>query len=324
MKQIKVSLLTFLVALTVFSCSNDVDIITYSEPLLFVYSIVNPDNEAQYIRVQRTFIGEEPARIMAQKYDSIYPSNIVVNAFIYKSSSTPEMLQAYPTLEIAKDSGFFQYQRHVLYELKLSDWKSCDSIRIQVIDTLNAKTVEGSTRISKAGLFIRPTSYSNQISFYGANYGIKWLPGISHYNSLGFVFHYREYSESQEFHKSFIFQLQQVFNADTIQDYSLSLDELMYVISTHIQDNGDITVRWMDSIDLCITTCERFLFEYSQIQTYNPSESALIYFTNISNGSGIISSKVAKTRSGLFLDRIGLDSLKYGRFTKHLLFSKYQ
>lgn len=306
------------------SCSNDLEIVLASRPVIFVYSIVNPNNEYQYVRINKSFVGAKSAYDMAQFYDSLYPANIYVDALLFKKGSLEKKISAQETYEIPKDSGIFYFKKNLLYKLAIPDLISYDSIRIQIHDSLSNNVVDGSTSISKPGKILRPYGTNKVMNFQGSDYYIRWLPGSSYYSCLGFSFHYREYTETDEFHKSFNFKLQETFGSDTIKDFNLSLDQLMYTISSHLKASDDIIVRWMDSIDITVQTCERFLFEYSKIQTYNPSESALIYFTNINKGSGIVSSTARTINSGLFLDRRGLDSLKYGKYTKPLHFSILQ
>ena len=79
-----------------------------------------------------------------------------------------------------------------------------------------------------------------------------------------------------------------------------------------------------DSIDFHIDSADKFLYDYVNLFRANPSEFALINFTNIKNGSGIFSSKSSVHYTGMGLDVQALDSLINSKTTKHLRFVRYQ
>ena len=79
-----------------------------------------------------------------------------------------------------------------------------------------------------------------------------------------------------------------------------------------------------DSVDFHIDTADKFLYDYANIFRANPSEFALINFTNIKNGSGIFSSRSSIDHTGMLLDVQALDSLINSNITKQLRFVRYE
>ena len=76
-----------IISLFIFSCETDFEVIGEWEDHTIVYGLINPVDPVQYIRVQRSFLGELPADSMAQITDSIYYEEAIVNLYeIYAPS----------------------------------------------------------------------------------------------------------------------------------------------------------------------------------------------------------------------------------------------
>lgn len=66
-------LLLFLSVSTVFyGCNNELDIIDDYRETPVIYGLLNLSDSIQYVRVQKAYLGEGNALLMAQYSDSIY------------------------------------------------------------------------------------------------------------------------------------------------------------------------------------------------------------------------------------------------------------
>ena len=68
----KRTLLLTVVSLLMLRCSNKLEILAPYKESVAVYGLINQNDTAQYIRVQRVFLGEGNALTMAQNPDSCY------------------------------------------------------------------------------------------------------------------------------------------------------------------------------------------------------------------------------------------------------------
>ena len=71
LKNIKHFLLFSLVALTIVACENDVDLLEEYQEIPVIYGLIDPSVKTHMVRVQRAFLGEGNALLMAQNPDSI-------------------------------------------------------------------------------------------------------------------------------------------------------------------------------------------------------------------------------------------------------------
>ena len=67
-----------LVSMLVASCEKDVDVIGPKENTLVVYCILNAMDTIHYVRVNRSFLGQEDAFVIAENPDSINHRDLTV------------------------------------------------------------------------------------------------------------------------------------------------------------------------------------------------------------------------------------------------------
>ncbi len=80
MKKLTLLICSCLAAIMMFnSCSNDLDLVDTWKDIPIVYGLLNVNDTAQYIRVEKAFLDEETsALVIAQEPDSLYYDNISV------------------------------------------------------------------------------------------------------------------------------------------------------------------------------------------------------------------------------------------------------
>src|SRR5262245_17610431 len=109
---------TFLVLL-LSSCSTDFDTIADYKEIMVVYGLLDQYQGVQYIKVNKAYLGQGNALIMAHEKDSINYANVldvtleqmdggnVVATYTLQRDST----------SFAKDSGLFNYPYQIFYKL---------------------------------------------------------------------------------------------------------------------------------------------------------------------------------------------------------------
>ena len=101
------------------SCKNDFDVIDDYKETTIVYSLLNFKDTSQYIRIQKAFLGEGNAYLMAQQSDSIYPDTsdfIVTLQKINNGTAIDSFIRFSPVTGIQKEEGLFTNFPHVVYK----------------------------------------------------------------------------------------------------------------------------------------------------------------------------------------------------------------
>jgi len=116
-------------SITLFSgCDNEIDIAADWKEIAVVYGALNPNQEKNYIRIQRAYLDEDQAAVLySSDMDSIYfdTLDVVLEEFIKTQGASTFSFSDVFTLKkvngtdigIEKDSGLFYNEDNVLYEL---------------------------------------------------------------------------------------------------------------------------------------------------------------------------------------------------------------
>ncbi len=101
------------------SCKNDLDSLApYSESIV-VYSLIDPADSANYVRVNRVFLGEGDANQTAQIMDSVYfkPGEAIVSIEKYWNSIKKQTYVFTETYEKPLEAGAFN-SNQLIYKSK--------------------------------------------------------------------------------------------------------------------------------------------------------------------------------------------------------------
>ena len=108
-------LFLFLAGIILFNrCSNDVDINASYKDIVIVYGLLDPADDTTYLKINKAFLGDENALIMAQIEDSSeFVEKLVVNVW---AEDNIDMVYTFDTITIDdKDPGIFYNPYQVLY-----------------------------------------------------------------------------------------------------------------------------------------------------------------------------------------------------------------
>jgi hypothetical protein len=104
------------VVLFVSSCSTKVDVIGEWKDITVVYGLLNQTDSISYVKINKAFLGEGNALVMAQNADSSsYDDALVVTMQELKDSVLQKTFTFDTTTIYNKDSGTFYYPKQVLY-----------------------------------------------------------------------------------------------------------------------------------------------------------------------------------------------------------------
>src|SRR5258705_7263362 len=102
------------------SCSTDINLLENYKPITVVYGLLNVNDSIQYIKVNKAFLGEGNAIVMAQQGDSInYKPGELTVQLQQLNPSTGEVLQTITcdtTTQIPKSDGLFSNPYQMLFK----------------------------------------------------------------------------------------------------------------------------------------------------------------------------------------------------------------
>ena len=108
-------ILLMLISLALFNrCSNDVDINASYEQITVVYGLLDPNDSLTYLKINKAFLGDDNALIMAQVPDSSqFPEKLDVRMW---REDNPENIFYFDTTTITdKEDGIFYNPNQIVY-----------------------------------------------------------------------------------------------------------------------------------------------------------------------------------------------------------------
>jgi hypothetical protein len=335
------------------SCETDFDVTGDWEEIPVVYGILDKNDATHYIRVNKAYLGDEDAFVMAQENDSINFSNLTVRLIELNATSGAavdsfELDSTYVNLE----NGIFGNPGSQKQQL----WKTNEALdptrnyRVRVINNYTGHVVTSETPIVKSFTVSQPSaSPQSKISFIGNNdayssYSVKFAPaGNGKVYEVTIVFYYREIMTNAPFdtthHEIRWKQSQYVAdgNESVIQINIEGENFFSYVgsvvgpipanykrligrglVDTEPDGNAD------DHIDIFINVGGEELYNYIEIN--KPAASGVLLdkpvYTNIENGLGIFSSRTSNSVLNKSLSVKSIIELKAGPYTSALGFGQ--
>lgn len=332
------------------SCETDFDVTGDWKEIPVVYGILDKNDATHYIRVNKAYLGDEDAFVMAQENDSINFSNLTVrlielNATSGAAEDSFELDSTYVTLE----NGIFGNPGSPKQQL----WKTTETIdpsknyRLRVINNYSGNVVTSETPIVKNFTVTQPSaSPQSKISFIGNNdayssYSVKFAPaGNGKVYEVTIVFYYREVNiATNDTTLKSINWKQSLYVADeseSVIQINLEGENFFSYVGSVV---GELPANYKrligrglvdtepdgnadDHIDVFINVGGEELYNYIEIN--KPAASGVLLdkpvYTNIENGLGIFSSRTSNSVLNKSLSVKSIIELKAGQYTSALGF----
>lgn len=317
-----------------FSCSNDFDVATDWKDIPVVYGLLNADDAAHYIRVEKAFLdpkanGLELARIP----DSLYYKNVTVQLERISNGQVFPLVKVDGNLEgLPREGGVFAEAPNWLYKVNNFDidLKKGEKILLRIqrddgLDDVTAQTtILGPSKLKSpspiGGVFRfdynRPTKITWEADAAAKIYDVKLLI---------------QYSEFDPQHPDDVQKKTLVWNwAQGIRNQenrsNLTLDksgiEFYQLLKNNIPVNPNLK-RIFEGIDVVINSGGESLEKFVNVSLANTGitgSQELPSYTNLSEGRGVFSSVSNLVVEKLLLHPITWDSLQHGYLTKSLNF----
>lgn len=334
----KILFLGTTLAILVTSCSTDFEVNAPWQDKTVIFGMLDQSDTAQYIKINKAFLGEDDAYNMAAVSDSFNYENL--NVTLNRYNVDEELVQTiplYPSNDVIKDTGIFADDNNILYKTTSRIRRNAHyKLVVEVPGT--GKVVTADTYTIDTFKIERPLYIQSgpEIAINFAQTSplvIYWYPATN--AKICYVTIYFNYYDIEGTDTT----LQQIEyslspNIYTRTDYDglntgtpkevkeINGEEFYKFVSSAIDAPSDGVKRLAKSLDFQFYLGTEDYYTYYQV---NNSSSGLSQsnplFTNVENGIGLFSSKYKQAVYNKHLNAESLDSLSRGRFTKHLRFA---
>lgn len=316
------------------SCSTDLDINAEWEDIPVVYCVLDQSMPYQYVKVNKTFLGEQPASVMAQYSDSLYYDKVEVLLHEFTGPDhNPSKIRTVQFDEvdtIPKDPGFFASERNLVY---ISDINLDETYKYQlevIIDDGRKHVLSEITELI-SGAFISVPGPALQILFlsnYNASPDYKYYTGTSSkVFQMKLCFNYIEVSENDttyhtiEWPQAIDIRNNTSENIEVAKKYDITaFYQLLINNIDPPSENIKRYVKMPDSFEFNLAMANEDYRTYMELSA--PSHGIIQEkpsYTNLSDGYGLFAAKY-NTQKVLKLGISTLDSIHRGIYTNHLGF----
>lgn len=336
MKKILVGLLSFSLLI---SCENEIDINAEYEDLTIVYGMLDPKLDSNYIRIQRGYLGTEPAANSVGISDSLYYDTTEIDVYLreYAKDATSFDKEVPLIYDESRrlDSGLYTGEGYYLYRVP-SDLDIQSSKEYELIvnrrdgSVASARTgIVGSIDILIPRATVTAKIYNGVIEFRvrqdlnGSNPDATVR--MTAYQPV-IYFHYKEVdliSRATEFKTEAIRLplIQSVFDEINL---TFTGTELNQALSERISIDPN-KIRFFQSLDVEITGASEELMTFIEL---NKPSSGINQnrpdYSQVVNGTGILSSRTAQRRIGVSLQQQLYDRLLVSETTCDLNFARFE
>lgn len=311
MKRITLYTALFTLIGMLLSCETDFDVTAERKDVTVVYGLLNQQDTFSYIKVNKAFLGEGDALLMAANPDSSYYPFEDIEVWLeeYSDGNFTGLAIPFDTITIHdKEAGVFYYPDQVLYYAHtLGKLKQANTYRVIVTNTKSGKIVYAETPLVSAFSIERPLwNPNNPVTGFNGTvpYSANWYTaanGKRYEMVVRFNYYETEFGSGDTAFKYLDWKFP-VKKAETLSGGRLM--EIKYdgagflgMIRNNIPADPDMK-RGIGMIDFIITVGADELNTY--IEVNEPSSSLITErpeYSNIENGIGIFSARYQKKQS---------------------------
>jgi len=324
------SLIIFLSLGLFSSCSNDFDLTEDKKDIPVVYGLINPQDTAHYIRIERAFIDESVSALeIAQRPDSLYYEDITASIVDLETSDRYTLTRVDGNAEgYIRDQGVFAQAPNYLYKLHSNEFLPVNnrSYRFELDRGDNKALVTAETVIVDNPTLVAPPPTDASFNFnYNLDnpiepYMFSWKLTDGVIFDLTLRLKYIESINGGPFENKVI----EWKIAKSIEDLFYELDKVSFytTLAANIEEDASAQ-RLFQNIDVVLESGGQAILDYINIGSANlgiTSSQEIPTFTNLSEGVGIFSSRNRLINTDVPITPLTQDSLKNGSITRQLNF----
>ena len=315
------------------SCRNDLEVMAPYKNIPVVYCVISPGDTMQYLRLEKSFLGEASALEMASHNDSIYYPAAEISLERWADGQLKESMDMLPTELPVRDSGIFSSRPNRLYRLS-SAIRAGSEYHLSIRIPSTGAEVTATTHTIGDFKVVKPEGFKKTLPFSSYdNYQIvQWITSpFTRIYQLTLRFHYLEVSGSDTTNLSADWNIGQFISKLTDGGEILETEILQRNFYKWIGNrlrtpvNGIHRLAAKKAVDFVFTVGGDDLYTYLEIYKDDsglPKEKPV--FTNLTNAIGLFAARHIQSVAGKALSEHSIDSLAYGIYTKHLRFADSQ
>ncbi len=333
------------------SCKTDFEINAEWEDISVIYCFLNPNDSVHYVKLNKCFLGNESAYVMAQISDSSNYANanvMLIPGTIKKTGEFEEEGQEITldkTTEIIKEPGAFASDVNILYKTANNTFLDIDKDYKLKIEIPGKENIEAYTSLISIDELKIIEPYYNFNLAEGSTVQVKWSSiEYAKLYELSIFFTYVEIANNETTEKTLEWvqksKISQHTDGGETITISVSGDAFLQFVASKIKSASDynpnairIAKRYIPNasepnnplnkypLELYFYTGTEDLHIY--IQVSQPSNTIIQEkpsFSNITNGIGIFSCRANKTISKKTITDNVVDDLSESEITNGLNF----
>ncbi len=345
MKKLFIPLILTLI-LGISACSTDFDVNSDWKEITIVYGLLNPQDDVQYIRIQKAFLSEDTNALeLAQIGDSLYHNSngeaLRATLEEYRTQSNGNLiLDKTITLQkvsaddegIVKEGGVFATSPYFLYKTT-TPINENRTYRL-VINTPAGNVVSSETNMVKDFAVSRPNPEIS-VSFL-TDYNLFWTPAEN--AAIYDVDLYFNYTETRKINGEDVTESKRIkwdalTNGQTDDlattggaiKVELSSDRFLSFLANNIEADSEVIERVVGDLDFTIWAGSEDFLTFNQValaQFGITSSQAQPTYTNVENGVGLFTSRFRKEINDVPVLATTIDLIACGDVTGHLNFAR--
>ncbi len=306
------------------ACETDFNPNAAYKDITVVYGLLNQNDSISYIKINKAFLGEMNAYIMAQNEDSSsYANNLEVKV---ENVNSGQIFNFDTTTIYNKEAGVFYAPKQVLYKcVTYKQLNSGGEYKLSIRNKNTGKIITSSTKLvntfeitnpfQTSPFFDLPSSGNRKVEWKSARYGKSY--------QLTLKFNYFENGIPKYINMAFPAQKSNTLDGNEIMRVEFPSSYFFRTLQSNLAVVPGI-IRNAGKIEVIISVAGDDLSTYLDVNA--PSGSIVQVrpeYTNINNGIGVFSARYDNTiDNSRILDLGGKtnDSLKFGQYTRELGF----
>ena len=350
---IRKTLIVLITLASIVSCDNDLDIIAEWKDIPVVYGILNAQDSVHYVKLNKAFLGQGDVLSMAQEFDSLYykQEEVGLRLVEYRRAGgqyiETNSIEMEPTAEFIKPlEGIFSAPDQIIYKSDASlnnERYYSAQVYDKSLDTVIASNLIPIDILSPLQV-IKPNPASALNLVPNGNYPItvEWSPleNAALYE-LKIRFHYVEQeianlSNTVDRFIDWTFPYRLPTSSITSESISLDAEQFLNFLAVNIDENPNV-YRQVKGMQVTQATISHACLDVTlmaaaqDLSTYillNQNSNSLVLdrpeYSNIDNGTGILSSRSFKVIQKVKINNLSNDEIAFNEITKHLNFAYFR
>ena len=307
----KITFLFLLSSILFSSCETDFTVNADWKEVTVVYGLLDQSQEKQYIRINKAFLGNENAYVMASVADSINynPNNLEVKIEKLSASGNVLATKILTDTIMFKEDGLFSVEENIIYVFDIDNFLNEEKeYKLTITNKISGNIISSQTKlIYNLSLMSAFNNSAYKMGFYSqsgdfSNTTIEWThsKNAAIYQMTLFV-SYTEYGDD-----TIVKTVQKVYpiieyDGNPNMSQQITGEEFFNLLAYNIPSSTTVNRR-INNLDILFSVGTADLNTYINL---NEPPTGIVQerdlFTNIDGGIGLFTARYNKMQENIFL-----------------------